>query len=375
MANPKKKTDLKKLKGVRLYNFLLRELGEVTRKDPKQKPLSIDAKRKIVSQNLYPTYKQQEKLSIRSIRQNIKDKVTVGGSFPVVRTPKTKINVKKLKGLSLYNFLLREIGEINRQNPDQQQIGVEAKRKLVKEVLFPKYKDQKISLRSIRKDIRDNLIQKLPPKEVCHPLYLAEAYLTQIEYFEIDNHIRNVLPDCLDIRVNAGSLGKTKIFNTNGYSYYSDGVRKIVEKIREKLAENDSGLAYFDGIPKVKYRKPNNGKIENYFVDYILYINDEPEADDEPIEFDLPKKEQKKSKEIKGFLSKRFANLQKEKQKRKRRAKKLAPKSPKEQRKLVTKEIRTAINALKRLLKAKQITQAQFEKQKAALMGLKTKKP
>lgn len=290
--------------------------------------------------------------------------------------PRKKVDLKKLKGVKLYNFLLRELGEINRKNPKQQQIGIEAKRKIVSQVLYPKYKaEPKLSIRAIRKDIKGGIIQPLPPKEICNPLYLPPAYLVEIEYYEIDNHIRSVLPDCLDIRINGGAMGKTKIFNTNGYSYYSDGVRRIVENTRQEIKKNKSGEAYFDGIPKLKYRKPNNGDPNNYFVDYILYIKEIPQADDEPLDFSLPVKEQKKTKAIKKVISQRFANLQKEKQKRKRRAKKEAPKSEKEQRQLVTKEIRIAINALKRLVKAKQITPAQFEKQKAALMGLKTKKP
>jgi ribosome recycling factor len=288
---------------------------------------------------------------------------------------KKKPNMSKLKGIKLYNFLLKELGEQNKKTPAQQRLGIETRRKIVSETLYPKFKKEaKLSIRAIRKDIKE-IVKALPPKEICHPLYLAEAYLANIEYYELDNHIRSVLPDCLDIMVNAGYLGKTKIFNTRGYSYYSDGVRRIIENIREELRENKSGLAYFDGIPKLKYRKPNNGQAENYYIEFVLYINDIPEVDDSPVDFDLPNREQKKADKVKTYLSKRFATLQKEKRKRKRQAKKALPKTEKQKKQQLTKELRIAINALKRLLKDGQISKDQFEKQKASLMGLKAKKP
>ena len=34
-------------------------------------------------------------------------------------------------------------------------------------------------------------------------------------------------------------FGKTKIFNTRNYSYYGDGVKKIIEKIREEKKFNN----------------------------------------------------------------------------------------------------------------------------------------
>jgi hypothetical protein len=286
---------------------------------------------------------------------------------------KNRANISSLKGARLYNFLLKELGEQNKKLTKQQKLGIEARRKIVSEKLYPKFKKEpKLTIGAIRKDIR-GVVRVLPPKEVCNPLYLAEAYLSNVEYYEIDNHIRTVLPDCLDVRVNAGSLGKTKIFNTNGYRYQTDGVRRIIENIRRDIAENGSGIAYFDGVAKLKPRRPNDGNPKNYFIDFVLFVNDQPEADDTPVDFDLPKKEKVKVDKVKNYLAERFGTLQKAKRKRKRQAKKELLKTPKEQKKQLTREIRNAINALKRLLKAGQITKAQFEQQKASLMGLKQK--
>lgn len=290
---------------------------------------------------------------------------------------KKRVSVSSLKGIRLYNFLLKELGEQNKKSKTKQKLSLATKRKIVSEQLYPKFKaQQKVSKTEINKDIR-GIVKGLAPKEICNPLYLSEAYLAFIEYYEIDNHIRTVLPDCLDVRVNAGYLGKTKIFNTNNYSYYSTGVKRIIENIRKELADNKSGIAEFSGVVKVKPKRPNDGKPENYFVEFVLSINNTPEADNTPADFDLPKKEEKKVEKVREVLAERFNKLQKEKRKRKRVAKKEAEKKelqkPSVQKKKIATEIRNSINALRRLLKEGLITREQFEQQKKSLMQLKKK--
>jgi len=175
------------------------------------------------------------------------------------------------------------------------------------------------------------------------------------------------LPDCVEVKVNAGTFGKTKIFNTANYSYYGNGVQKIVERIREELEGNLSGFAYFSGIVKVKPGKSNDGKAESYFVDFILYINETTELDDEPAMFDLPKREVKKKEKIRDYMAERFSKLEKEKQKEKRKRKKASPQE-------YNKRIQAAINADRALLRSKVITKAEFQKRKQKLTS-KKKKP
>jgi len=292
----------------------------------------------------------------------------------MAQNDKKKVNLSQLKGIKLYNFLVRELGDANAKLPNQQKIGATKRRQLVSTIIYPKFKNKdKLSLREIRTDIR-KVVKTLPPKEICNPLYLSEAYLAFVEYYEIDNHIRTVLPDCLDVRVNAGSLGKTKVFNTRNYSYFGDGVRKIIENIRQDLAQNQSGMAYFSGVVKLKHNKKNDGNPDNYFVEYILYINDVPEVNDESVNFDLPAKEQKKVDQINDYLAGKFKELQKEKRKRKRIAKKTAPKKPDEEKKELNAAVRNAIKSLQELVKKKVITKAQFEKQKKSILAFKNKK-
>jgi hypothetical protein len=287
---------------------------------------------------------------------------------------KNKVVVANLKGIKLYNFLLRRLGEENKKLPNQQRLGINRRRQIVSKDLYPKFKNKaKVLAREINSDLK-RVVKSLPPKEICNPLYLSEAYLAFVEYYEIDNHIRTVLPDCLDVKVNGGQYGKTKIFNTRNYNYNSDGVKKIIENIREDLAKNQSGMGYFNGVVKLKPKKKNDGTPDNYYVEYILYINDQPEANDDPIDFDLPKTEQKKVDKVQDYLSDKFKTLQKEKRKRKRIAKKAEPKKPAEQKKEITSAVRKALNSLKLLVKQGVITQNQFEKQKKSILAYKNKK-
>lgn len=283
---------------------------------------------------------------------------------------KKSVRVSSLKGIRLYNYLLKKLGEENKAQDSKQILGIAAKRKIVSEQLYPEFKGKKTTAKQIIGSIKQT-VRSLAPKEICNPLYLSEAYLSFVEFYEIDNHIRTVLPDCLDVRVNAGYLGKTKIFNTRNYSYHGDGVRKIIENIREELAKNESGMAYFSGIVKTKPNRKNNGNPDNYFVEYVLYINDTPEADDTGTDYEIDKKERKKVENVKTWLAERFKVLEKEKKRRKRQQKKLEPKKPTQTKSEISMRVRNAIASLRALLKAKVITKKEFESQKAKLLSYK----
>jgi len=278
-----------------------------------------------------------------------------------------------LKGIKLYNALVKRLGEANKKAIGSQTLSVSERRNIVSKELYPKFKEGKISIREVNRDIK-KIVTALPPQEVCNPLYLSTSYLTAIEYYEMDNQIRMQLPQCLDIRVNGGSYGSTKIFNTSNYNYYSDGVKKIIEKVRADV-QNDSGTAYFTGIVKLKPRRKNDGNGDNYFVDYVLYINDEPEANDEEADFTLPKKENKKVEKVRDFLSVKFNELVKEKKKRQRQAKKkkaeAKSREPKEQKRLTNEAIQKAIASYRLLLKYGKITKEEFEKFKTDIQAKK----
>lgn len=275
-----------------------------------------------------------------------------------------------LKGIKLYNALLGELTKANNKSKTKQRLSQKEKRKIVSEQLYPKFKgSSNVLARDVNKQI-NQVIKGLAPAEICNPLYLSEAYLAFVEYWEIDNHIKTVLPACLEVRVNAGPFGVTKIFNTSNYSYYSNGVQKIIEGIREEIG-NTSGRGYFNGIVKVKPRRADNGNPDNYFVDYVLYINDSPEADEEGIKFKLPSKAEKKVEKVRDVLVEKFKVLEKQKRKRKREAKKKFEQTPEGKKQLTQKAIRELLIQLRLLYEYGQITWQEYERQRRKYLGKK----
>lgn len=286
-----------------------------------------------------------------------------------------------LKGIRLYNALVKQLGDANKKAKSKQLLSISQRRRIVSEQLYPKYKaTTKLLNKDVNADIK-GIINGLAPYQICNPLYLSEAYLSLIEYYDIDNHIRGLLPECLDVRVNAGIYGRTKIFNTSNYSYYDNGVQDIIENIREAVegltGENKSGTAYFSGIVKVKPKRKNDGNGENYYVDYVLYLNDEPITNDEGTYYDLGVKEEKKVEKVRDYLSDKMKKLVKEKKRKSRLAKKKKEKAkkldPKEQKKSDNEAIQKAIASFKLLLQKKIINKTEFEKLKADLVKKKKK--
>lgn len=276
----------------------------------------------------------------------------------------------KLKGIKLYNALLGELTKANNKATSKQRLSQAEKRKIVSEQLYPKFKGvDNILVRNVTRDI-NKIVKGLGPSEICNPLYLSEAYLAFVEYWEIDNHIRTVLPACLDVRVNAGEFGVTRIFNTSNYSYYTNGVQKIIEGIREEIG-NTSGRGYFDGIIKVKPKKADDGNPANYFVDYVLYINDSPEAEDEGTKFRLPKKEQKKVEKVRDILVDKFKVLEKQKRKRKREAKKKFEQTPEGKKQVQQKAIRELLIQLRLLYETGAISFNEYEYQRRKFLKKK----
>jgi len=219
-----------------------------------------------------------------------------------------------LRGLALYNYIFKQVSETNKRLGDRQQLGQEGKRKKAS-LVYNKFKKQGgFTATDIRDDIT-RALEGLPPVEICNPLYLSGFQLQDIEYYQIDEHLRNVLPDCLDVRLNAGSLGVTRIFNTRNYNYYNSKVRRIVENIRRYLKTNTSGQAVFNGVVRLKRGKKNDGDGNNYFVEFFLSIDNEPFEGRSaiPVEFGLNKAENTKKERIGNNLARRLSKMKQKK--------------------------------------------------------------
>jgi hypothetical protein len=258
-----------------------------------------------------------------------------------------RVRVERLRGLALYNYIFKQVSETNKRLGDRQQLGQEGKRKKAS-IVYKKYKRQgKFTATEIREDIKKSL-DGLPPIEICNPLYLSAFQLQDIEYYQIDDQLRNVLPDCLDVKINAGSLGYTKIFNTRNYNYYTNNVKRIVENIRQNLQENTSGQAIFNGVVRLRNGMPNDGSAESYYVEFFLYINDEAfeGREQSPVEYNIGKTEETKKQKIAKTLSKRVQSLKQ--RKRRERAKKGRVSGAKEKELILKRELNKKIAAVKR---------------------------
>lgn len=238
------------------------------------------------------------------------------------------------KKTTIYNKILKEFTRINSNLPEDRKLSISQRRAIIKEQLLPEYKEypkgKYISLKKLRKEINKQ-IEKIPPKEICDLNYIDTSEYAFVEWFALDETIRELLPDCVYVKVTAGEFGETRLFNTRNYKYTTNGVRDIVEAIRPD-AENSSGKYIFSGYQKLRKGKKNNGKSENYYLDLVLFVvkkgGQEPMGNTESVKFDLPKSNEvrKKKTKIKNIIESKIKTL-KSKRDSKRRAKKTLEKN------------------------------------------------
>jgi hypothetical protein len=230
------------------------------------------------------------------------------------------------KKITTYNRILKEFTRLNNKLPEDRKLSIKERRKIIKEEIYPKYKEvpkSKIRVRDIKKSITD-VYDRLPPKELCDLNYVDLSEYAYIEWFALDETISELVPDCVYVKVSAGDYGSTRVINTRDYEYAKNGVRKIVEKIRP-AAKNSSGKYIFSAYQKLRPSKKNDGTPENYYLDFILFEIDSkgrefPMESTEQTRFELPK--DKKTKQIRNEVRKaiedKLKQLKSKKQKVKR---------------------------------------------------------
>jgi hypothetical protein len=190
-------------------------------------------------------------------------------SLKKVSPKKEEVVPKKKTGMESYQFWVAELKKINAESPEKLQLSQQRRRKIISEQYSTiKGKKSKIEKDKIRAKLR-GIVRKLPKQVIaCNPNTIDAKYLSQIEFYELDNYIRS-LPDCLNVRVDAGIYGSTKIFNTRSYNYVRSGTQEIVEEIRASF--NKSGEVYFEPIATLKPNKVADlTKANNYFLDLVL---------------------------------------------------------------------------------------------------------
>lgn len=217
------------------------------------------------------------------------------------------------KRSTTYNLILKAFTKLNNKLPEEQKLSLKERRKIIKEVIYPAYKNvphYKIRKKPIKQIILDQ-IANIPPKEICDINYIDPSFYALIEWFEIDDTISNLIPDCIYVKISAGIYGETKIFNTRNYEYSSKGVKAIVENIRPDANDNPSGTFLFSAYKKLRPRKKDDGTSENYYLDFILYIDEAPQGEESEVEYKLPrtKENSKKKKAVTSSLQKKMKEL------------------------------------------------------------------
>ena len=122
--------------------------------------------------------------------------------------------------------------------------------------------------------------------------------MVDIEWMDLDAFIRDILPNCIYVQVEANGFGSTKIFNTRNYSYYSSGIKSITEGIRKEV-NNNSGMGYdYTGYVQVRPNKKDDGVGDSYYVKIVLNENGISVEDVTITAYKVPKEKKKKANQI-----------------------------------------------------------------------------
>jgi len=269
--------------------------------------------------------------------------------------PQKKKNIKP-RGVTLYNKILKEFTKVNNSLPEERKLSLSDRRKYIKEKIYPQFKGTaptRVSVKDINKEIV-GVLDTIVPKEGCDVNFISPSIVANVGWFELDDFIRDVLPACIYISIDAGDFGKTKIFNTLNYNYTKNGVKKIVDNIRD-FVNNDSGVdVTFTGEKRLRKGKTNDGTPENYYIEFILVVNSEPIKDINPILYNVPKSQKKQVTTVKNAILSRVKELG-NKKKRRKRARRTAIKNISNVRKLAKRQVNAKSVDYKRKLAYKKI--------------------
>jgi hypothetical protein len=243
------------------------------------------------------------------------------------------------KGVTLYNKILKEFTRINNTLPEDRKLSLDDRRRYIKENIYPQYKGtpaSRVGIRKIQGSITE-VVERIIPKEGCDVNFISPSTTADIGWFELDDYIRDVLPKCIYIRIDANGFGNTKIFNTLNYNYVKSGVRQIVENLREfvnrEIEEGRSIEVSLTGVKKLRRGKTNDGTPENYYIDFILTLNSIPIKPLEPVIYNLPREQRSKATSVKNAILQRVKELN-NKKKRRKNARKTAIKNISEVKKI-----------------------------------------
>lgn len=248
---------------------------------------------------------------------------------------------KKPTKVTRYNRILKQFTAINNSLPEEAKISYKKRRQLTKSHLIPKF-DKTPDYKLRVKDIKDAILYEydqlpLKPDEACNLNFIDPSnYKRPVNFYEIDEFLEKVMPDCIYAKVSAGKFGETNIFNTRDYNYARSGIQYITEAIRKQY--NKSGQAYYQGYQKLRPGKKNNGQSDSYYLDMVLFINNDAQGDTKTTKYKLPKTRQVSSakRNVENMMEEKFKMLKREKSNVKR-AKKMIKKDLDKRKKALSK--------------------------------------
>jgi hypothetical protein len=349
----------KPLTGSQLYNRIYSDIKKLNEGflPPDRKVLS-DKEARTFASKVFQEYKDvpKSKLRIGSIQETI-----------VTDYPKAKKS-KKLSYKNLYGKILTATKEYNESLPNKQQLTNDLRRKIAS-TIYPEFRLKslgRIRLADIRKAVKKNFTATAKDT-IISPLAIPQQRLSGINYFEIDHEISQLVPECIDVIVEAGKFGTTKMFNTKDYNYERSGVKQIVENIRDTVKDKYDDAVFY-GFKKLKDGKEDDLTPEHYYIHFVLNFNNVDLGDTSeaiyPTNKQVSGQEQKSARKI---LNERLKNMKLDKaskRKLKREAKKVAEFIEKEQEKKKKlnqqqKERKKKITIEQKLLQEKKITKSQ----------------
>ncbi len=293
-----------------LYNRLQRSLGNKIASRPENKRISYRDQQKILSEKIYPALKDQ-KGYIKN--EDIEKAITKG-----LRSWASTNAVKKKSKFPSYNQLVHELSEINKGRPADERHSFKALQKLASQV-YQAYKEkgQRVSLKKAREDILA-LYNKIPPKEICDVNFLDPALYSQIDWWMLPYDLETKFEPCIWVKVTAGPYGDTKVFNLK---YYQTRHKSEVLDIKNRMTGELFSEAYYNGYIKLRDGKANDGNPDNYYLDFVLFIDDVPVSDTTERKAAIPKnrKTAKKTEKISDYILDRLSKL-KEKGRREKAA-------------------------------------------------------
>jgi hypothetical protein len=225
---------------------------------------------------------------------------------------------KKNYKLAKYNHLLKETSKLNNLLPEDRKLSLKELRELLSKKIYPQFKGvpkSKIGKRALLNKFAQS-VKNIPAKTDCDPNLIDPEVYRSIDVFSIDEYLQQIIPNCIYVKVNGGEFGETKIFNTRNYSYSSSGVKNIIEKLREYADEISSDLEW-SGVQQLRPKQPNDGKPENYYIEFILFIGGDPVEEKTTVRVKpKDKRQKKKSNDVTSIIRERINNLRSKKRKK-----------------------------------------------------------